>query len=69
MEVELCKRCREKNGIIGYDRDCRNCEGWKSCLHWLWFGNEPKDTIERAETCSHFALMGSHRTITCARGV
>lgn len=68
-DTGLCRKCRTKYGITDYSRDCRNCEGWRGCLHWLWNEEEPEDTMERAVGCRYFALIGSHRFLTCGREV
>ncbi len=64
----LCEKCRKKHGVTSLAVDCHNCEGWKVCLHWLWNGEEPQDTVIKAGSCRYFALMGSHRYRTCSRG-
>jgi len=68
-EIKLCERCRKKHGVAGYTRDCRNCEGWESCLHRIWQGDEPAETVERAKNCRYFALMGSHYYLTCRKAI
>ena len=65
---ELCAECRGYYGVTGLDRDCKNCEGYRSCKWWLWGGRDLRDTKENAEECPCFWLMGSHQTLTCKRG-